>query len=203
MLIHKHNKFPKFILDGYTKTVAESNIIFGDSEKTLPILNHTVSVLAEKTIVGNCMEILDQLTESPKYLILTEMGNLEVESSEIFLTEDQVKMMKGTYKNNGYGNYNGNGSENSNGVRRSTRQKRAYDGTTSPQPGPSGLCNPKRAKKTNEKEPEISDDDSEYLSDPEPEPIKKRNLSDIEGVQTETQVTQAEQSLQSKLDSMQ
>jgi hypothetical protein len=69
MLIHKHNKFPKYILDGYTKTVAESNIIFGDFEKTLPILNHTVSVLA----VGNCMKILDQLTESPKYLILTQI----------------------------------------------------------------------------------------------------------------------------------
>lgn len=137
-----------------------------------------------KTLAGICVEaIKESEEEDPRYSIITEnCGTLTVCADQLFMTEDQVKMLRGTYKPNEH--------QNGNGLRRSGR-KRGRDASGrdgSPQPGPSGLCLPKRSKKT-----ETVDSDDSDFSDLEPEPIKKKNLWDIEGVQTEKLVIQIEQ----------
>lgn len=89
------NKFVVLFEDGASKTLPEEFIVFGGDNDVLPLLDQSVHVLVEgDTYEPGLVTSIDTTGESILYTVVGESKTVTVSSSDIYLEEDQAKVIQ-------------------------------------------------------------------------------------------------------------
>lgn len=118
-----NNKFVVLFEDGARKTLPEEHIVFGQ-ENVLPLLHEAVHALVtEDTYEPGLVQAVDAKPDGTYYTVLCETTTVTVTASNIYLEEDQAKVILSKYASNAATNpepgFSGAGS-----TRKDRRQKR-------------------------------------------------------------------------------
>lgn len=89
------NKFVVLFEDGASKTLPEEFIVFGGDNDVLPLLDQSVHVLVEEdTYEPGLVTSIDTSGETIKYTVVGESKTVTVTSSDIYLEEEQAKVIQ-------------------------------------------------------------------------------------------------------------
>lgn len=93
------NKFVVLFEDGASKTLPEEFIVFCGDNDVLPLLDQSVHVLIEEdTYEPGLVTAIDTTGESIMYTVVAESKTVTVSSSNIYLEEDQAKVIQSVVK---------------------------------------------------------------------------------------------------------
>lgn len=92
------NKFVILFEDGASKTLPADSIVFGTND-ILPLLDQSVHArISDETYEPGLVMSFKTELDNIIYTVLTESGSIDVTASDIYLDEDQAKMIQGLFK---------------------------------------------------------------------------------------------------------
>lgn len=99
-----NNKFVVLFEDGAKKTLPEEHILFGQ-ENVLPLLNEAVHALVtDETYEPGFVQSVDVKPDGTYYTVLCETTTVTVTASNIYLEEDQAKVILSKHASNAVNN---------------------------------------------------------------------------------------------------
>lgn len=93
------NKFVVLFEDGASKTLPEEFIVFGGENNVLPLLDQSVHALVEgDTYEPGLVTAIDTTGTTIMYTVVAESRTVTVSSSDLYLEEDQAKVIQSAVK---------------------------------------------------------------------------------------------------------